>query len=64
MREAGPPIAVAAIGLILWLAVSTTVAGFSIETIGLILFGGGLIWLVIELAMPRLLGRERGVIQD
>jgi membrane-bound ClpP family serine protease len=55
MHEAGPPIALAAIGLTLWLAVSTTVAGFSIETIGLILFITGAVWLVIEMTFPRML---------
>jgi membrane-bound ClpP family serine protease len=64
MHEAGPPIALAAIGLILWLAVTSTVAGFSIQTIGLILFISGAVWLVIELTMPRVLARQRRVIQD
>jgi hypothetical protein len=60
MFEAGPRVAVMAIGLILWLAVTDTVAGFSIDTIGLILAISGAIWLVLELAMPRLLApRER-----
>ena len=49
MFDAGPPLGLIAIGLILWLAVSTTVAGFSIQTIGLILFMIGVVWLVIEL---------------
>ena len=63
MFEAGPPVAVMAIGLILWLAVTDSVGGFSIDTIGLILAISGTIWLVIELAMPRLLApRERRII--
>jgi membrane-bound ClpP family serine protease len=55
MHEAAPPIALAAIGLILWLTVTTTVAGFSIPTIGLILFICGAVWLVLELTVPRVL---------
>ncbi len=53
MVDAGPPIVVMAIGLILWLAVSATIAGISIQTIGLILFLVGLVWLVIEVASNR-----------
>lgn len=53
MVDAGPPIVVMAIGLILWLAVSATIAGISIQTIGLILFLVGLVWLVIEIASNR-----------
>ena len=53
-----------AIGLVLWLAVTATIAGISIQTIGLILFIVGAAWLVIELAMPRLLAAGASVIQD
>jgi Domain of unknown function (DUF6458) len=53
MADVGPPIALIAVGLILWLAVSATVAGISIQTIGLILFVIGVAWLVIELAINR-----------
>jgi membrane protein implicated in regulation of membrane protease activity len=49
MVDAGPPIALIAIGLVLWLAVKATLAGISIQTIGLILAVVGVIWLVIEL---------------
>ena len=49
MADAGPPLVLAAIGLILWLAVNATLAGISIQTIGLILFLAGVAWLVIEL---------------
>ena len=42
-----------AIGLILWLAVSATIAGISIQTIGIILVLVGLVWLVIEIASNR-----------
>jgi tetrahydromethanopterin S-methyltransferase subunit E len=53
MADIGPPIALIAVGLILWLAVSATTAGISIQTIGLILFIIGVVWLVIELAINR-----------
>ena len=52
MADVGPPIALIAVGLILWLAVTATIAGISIQTIGLILFLIGVVWLVIELASP------------
>ena len=58
MADVGPPIALIAVGLILWLAVSATIAGISIQTIGLILFLIGVVWLVIELVTT---GRRRGV---
>lgn len=51
--DAGPPLVLMAIGLILWLAVSATVAGISIQTIGMILFIVGAIWLVIEMIQAR-----------
>jgi hypothetical protein len=62
MPDVGPPIGLIAVGLILWLAVTATVAGISIQTIGLILFIIGVVWLVIELAIlrPR---RPRGVVR-
>jgi hypothetical protein len=50
MADVGPPIALIAVGLILWLAVTATIAGISIQTIGLILFLIGVVWLVIEIA--------------
>ena len=58
MADVGPPIALIAVGLILWLAVSATIAGISIQTIGLILFLIGVVWLVIELVTN---GRRRTV---
>ena len=51
MADVGPPIALMAVGLVLWLAVTATIAGISIQTIGLILFVVGVVWLVIELAV-------------
>lgn len=53
MADTGPPIALIAVGLILWLAVNATLAGISIQTIGLILTIIGVVWLVIELAVNR-----------
>jgi membrane-bound ClpP family serine protease len=58
MADVGPPIALIAVGLVLWLAISATIAGISIQTIGLILFIVGVAWLVIELATN---GRRRTV---
>jgi hypothetical protein len=51
MADVGPPIALIAVGAILWLAVTATIAGISIQTIGLILVIVGVAWLVIELAV-------------
>ena len=59
MADVGPPIALIAVGLILWLAVTATIAGISIQTIGLILFLIGVVWLVIEIATN---GRRRGTV--
>jgi tetrahydromethanopterin S-methyltransferase subunit E len=53
MADVGPPIALMAVGLILWLAVTATIGGISIQTIGLILTIIGVVWLVIELAINR-----------
>ena len=58
MADVGPPIGLMAIGLVLWLAVTASIAGISIQTIGLILFVVGVAWLVIELATN---GRRRTV---
>jgi branched-subunit amino acid ABC-type transport system permease component len=56
MADVGPPIALIAVGAILWLAVTATIAGISIQTIGLILVIIGVVWLVIELTVN---GRRR-----
>ena len=53
MFDIGPPIGLMAVGLILWLAVTATIGAISIQTIGLILFLVGLVWLVIEVAVNR-----------
>jgi hypothetical protein len=61
MADVGPPIGLMAIGLVLWLAVTATIGGISIQTIGLILFIVGVAWLVIELATNGRRRRERVV---
>lgn len=50
-----------ALGLVLWLAVTATVAGISIQTVGMILFIVGAIWLVVELIQSRSVTRDRVV---
>lgn len=57
IADAGPPIVLMAIGLVLWLAVTATVAGISIQTVGVILFLVGLVWLVVELIQARTMTR-------
>ena len=59
MADAGPPIVLMALGLILWLAVKATLAGISVQTIGLILFLVGVLWLVVELFQARATGPRR-----
>ncbi|HET8758217.1 MAG TPA: DUF6458 family protein [Solirubrobacteraceae bacterium] len=59
MADAGPPLALMALGLILWLAVNATLAGISIQTIGIILFVVGVVWLLIELVQSRTAARSR-----
>lgn len=60
MADAGPPLALMALGLVLWLAVEATLAGISIQTVGIILFLAGALWLVIELIQARAVtGRRR-----
>ena len=60
MADAGPPIALMAFGLVLWLAVNATLAGISIQTVGIILFLAGAVWLAVELFQARTLaGRRR-----
>jgi tetrahydromethanopterin S-methyltransferase subunit E len=61
--DAGPPFFLMALGLVLWLAVTATVAGISIQTVGKILVVVGAIWLVVELIQARTLAR-RGVVEE
>ena len=64
VADAGPPIFLMALGLILWLAVTATVAGISIQTIGMILFIAGAIWLVVEMIQSRALGTRGRVVEE
>ena len=57
VADAGPPLVLMAIGLVLWLAVTATLAGISVQTIGVILFVVGAAWLVIEMIQARLVTR-------
>ncbi len=59
MADAGPPLVLIALGLVLWLAINATLAGISIQTIGLIFFLAGIAWLVIELVQSRALPARR-----
>jgi len=62
MADVGPPIFLAAIGLVLWLAVNVTLGGISIQTIGLILFLAALVWLAVELMQART--RRATIVRD
>jgi tetrahydromethanopterin S-methyltransferase subunit E len=62
MADAGPPLVLMALGLILWLAVNATLAGISIQTVGIILFLVGVVWLLIELVQSRTVRRRRDVV--
>ncbi|MEA2183239.1 MAG: hypothetical protein QOK16_3761 [Solirubrobacteraceae bacterium] len=63
VADAGPPLVLMAIGLVLWLAVTATVAGLAIHTIGVILFLVGAVWLVVELIQARALTRSSAIEQ-
>jgi len=65
MVDVGPPLGLMALGLVLWLAVNATLAGISIQTIGVILFLAGALWLVIELIQSRAVaGRRTRVVRE
>jgi hypothetical protein len=64
VADAGPPIVLMALGLVLWLAVTATVAGISIHTVGMILFILGAVWLVVEMLQARTLTRDRVVVDE
>jgi len=64
VADSGPPIVLMALGLVLWLAVTATVAGISIQTVGMILFILGAIWLVVEMLQARTLTRDRVVVDE
>ena len=61
--DAGPPLVLMALGLVLWFAVTATVAGISIQTVGMILVAVGAVWLVVELIQARTVARPR-VVED
>ena len=61
VADAGPPLVLMALGLVLWLAVTASVAGISIQTVGMILFLVGAVWLVVELIQARSVGRGAAV---
>lgn len=63
VADAGPPIALIAIGLVLWLAVTASLAGISLHTVGLILFLVGVVWLVFEMIQARTVARH-GVVEE
>ncbi|CAN5624947.1 hypothetical protein BH20ACT17_BH20ACT17_12940 [soil metagenome] len=63
VADAGPPIALIAVGIVLWLAVNAMLAGISIQTVGLILFLAGVVWLVFEMIQARSVTR-RGVVDE
>lgn len=66
MVDVGAPLVLAALGAILWFAVDATLAGISIQTIGLILFVVGIVWLAIALFQDRAWARrqERTVVRE
>jgi membrane-bound ClpP family serine protease len=59
MADAGPPLVLMAFGLVLWVAVSATLSGISVQTVGMILFIVGAVWLVIELVQSRAVSRRQ-----
>lgn len=62
--DAGPPIVLMAIGLVLWLAVTATVSGISIQMVGVILFILGAIWLAVEMLQAASIGRRTAVYEE
>lgn len=59
MADIGPPLGLIALGLILWLAVNVTLAGVSIQVVGIILFASGVAWLILEVVQSRRLTSRR-----
>lgn len=64
VADAGPPLVVIALGLILWLAVDATLAGISIQTVGVILFLVGVVWLIVEMIQARSWRRPAAVVEE
>ena len=61
VADAGPPLVLMAIGLVLWVAASSTLGGIFFQTIGVILFVGGSVWLAAEMIQARSRTRHRVV---
>jgi len=61
VADAGPPLVLMATGLVLWVAVSSTLGGIFFQTIGVILFVGGSVWLAAEMIQARSRTRHRVV---
>jgi tetrahydromethanopterin S-methyltransferase subunit E len=59
MADAGPPLVLMALGLILWLAVDVTLAGISVQTIGVIVAVIGVVWFLVELVQSRMVPARR-----
>jgi hypothetical protein len=64
MTDIGPALLLTAVGLVLWLAVNATLAGISIQTIGVILAIIGAVWLLIELVQSHGVRRRATVVRD
>src|SRR3954467_15746884 len=64
MTDIGPALLLTAVGLALWLAVDATLAGISIQTIGVILAIIGVVWLLIELVQSRGVRRRATGVRD
>jgi len=59
MADAGPPLVLMALGLILWLAVDAALAGISVQTVGIVLTAVAVVWLLIELVQSRAVPARR-----
>ena len=59
MADIRAPLGLIALGLILWLAVNVTLAGVSIQVVGIILFASGVAWLILEVVQSRSLTSRR-----
>ena len=64
VADVGPPLVLMTIGLVLWLAVTATVGGIKIQTIGVILFACGVVWLLLELLQARAPRRGVGIVEE
>lgn len=64
VADIGPPLVLMTVGLVLWLAVTATVSGVSIQVIGVILFACGVIWLLVELLQTRAPRRGARIVEE